>query len=813
MKHPLRYAGAAGFLITLGIMIFSAADGVGPQSAVERTQDPGFGVGLENLGRAQTVIRGELDMRGYRAVPTADGGKLRVPSIRVTGHDPEPTDVGDWMRCTDVRITPFEADGKTVSFRVSCPEARIALVGESDRPKPDMRRRWLMVQPLLRSTRFGSGKELVLRADSAEIDPQSGELFTAGPFELLMEGLEVRGHGLRTEPETGRVYFGETGRGDALEWVLETAEGRVFHGRSDSNGVFARQGEGAALLELHAVEASSMVFPPDSPLPGELASRGMRLWLESRETGWEPVRAEGLESTRWRGSNAWLVGGAWSGRWFGEEFQGLAVAGPLRALFRAERPIRMAAGGGAFVAPLGGEVAPDAGEPAAHVYLHGGAYLDDLENRIHAAWIDWDPAAQERALGGRETPPVAGGGFYLESPQGSAFSRSAARYGRDGWRLDGAVVIYPKDARGDRVTASTARLAGDGSLLLDGGFTVRGMLPGGPARLEGNRLALEQRRSVARSRATGNVRVTTADASFLGRELFVVSGEREQVELVGDPATAETVIESGERISSRAGRMVLADQELFLSQEPVILIPASALQLEGEDVLLRSPRMRRREDGAWVLSGGVTFSGGLEGRCATLEWTEDKGMHLRAGGEVGARVTLSGRRTDAGNFLFEARNLFLDPNGTIRLDGTAVAELSGGEWELGGLAGSTDRIRLEGENGQIAGNGGFFDLGARLTAGQLVATAHRIDWLAADGRPTSITLRGDAEVDSPEATGRGETINYRVADSNLRLDGAADRPAVLTLAQGRTVIGEWLEMDLVNYLVSAGPGSSHEPRP
>ncbi len=760
---------------------------------------------VEGLGKVKAGFRGRIELEAENRIPDPDhpGRVRRVPAVRLLGFDPLPAPENR-MKLQRVEIVFLDEDGSTENLAVKADAGTVALVPGATTPEIDLSHPLVLEKPRrLRAPGLLGGRNLILEAESAEIDPYTRAVRNHGPFRLKVEGLEVEASNLTTDPGEGSLHFGGPGEAGRVRWKARTPAGETFSGLSDGGGSLVPAPDGSQLLDLPARKESELLFPETSVFPGRLRSHGLEIRFEpgkgSGQAGWQPRRAEAGSPTHWLGSGAWLRGGRWTTLWDSAGvLEGVAIAGPLLGVHSEPSFGQVSARGGAWLVPFPkGEERPQKGKIGIlkQAYFYNAVRLEGAEGSL----------AAERVIWAWDAPGVqAGGRVWMRGSQGLA-TCGALDPVPGGWWLREGAVAYPAEGLARVLTSPSLHIDEDGILEMEGGFLLSGWRAGEPWTLRGNVLRASDRAGLWRASAQGRIAWSSGKTAFHGNSFFM-RGE-DHVELRGSPATARLAggeEEAAGRIA-RAERFTRNGKGLRLEGNPALGIPASALGLGGGLITVRAADIHRIEDGTWELRGkeGVVFEGAVQGHTREADWAPGGELTLRE--RAGQRSVLKGAIPEEGSFTFQAQTLEVHPKEGVRLEKGAEADLKPPEIAEGEEPRAP--IHLSGTRGTFSPAGGWFEGGARVEQGGWMGQGDRITWSMEKGNLTRLELIRKAFLSGPGIKeARGDRILLRVKDSLLRMEGRPGAPAYLLLEDGRSAWGTWLEFDHKEGLLSAAQG-------
>ncbi|MFQ5747863.1 MAG: hypothetical protein ACE5H3_00210 [Planctomycetota bacterium] len=805
MRKPWRILGLAGLGAALLVLAAQMLFHKKTKSPARESLPVVLRPEVEGLGRVKAGFRGRIELEAENRIPDpAHPGRVRrVPAVRLLGFDPLPAPENR-MKLQRVEIVFLGEDGNSETLAVKADAGTVALVPDAPTPEIDLSHALVLENPReLRIPGLLGGRNLLLEAESAEIDPYTRAVRNHGPFRLQVEGLEVEASNLTTDPEEGSLRFGGPGEAGRVRWKARTPAGEIFSGISDGGGSLVPAPGGSQILALPARKESELLFPDTSVFPGRLRSHGLKIRFEPGkepgQTGWQPRRAEAGRPTHWLGSGAWLRGGRWTTLWDSAGvLEGVAIAGPLRGVHSEPSFGLVSARGGAWLVPFPkGDERPQKGKIGIlkRAYLYEAVHLEGAEGSL----------AAERVIWAWDAPGVeAGGRVWMRGSQGMA-TCGALDPVPGGWWLREGAVAYPGQGLARVLTSPSLHIDEDGILEMEGGFLLSGWRAGEPWGLRGNVLRASDRAGLWRATAQGRIVWSSGATSFRGTGFFM-HGE-DHVELQGSPATARLEGDGEEDAgrTAQAERFTRNGKGLRLEGNPALGIPASALGLGEGLITVRAADIHRKEDGTWDLRGkeGVAFEGAVQGHAREADWAPGRELVLRE--RAGKRSFLKGTVPEEGAFTFQAQILKVHPEKGVRLEKGAEADLEPPQT----ADGEEPRvpIHLSGTRGSFSPTGGWFEGRARVEQGAWMGQGDRVTWSMEKGDLTLLELIRKAFLSGPGIQeARGDRILLRVKESRLRMEGRTGAPAYLLLEDGRSAWGTWLEFDHKEGLLSAAHG-------
>jgi hypothetical protein len=302
-----------------------------------------------------------------------------------------------------------------------------------------------------------------------------------------------------------------------------------------------------------------------------------------------------------------------------------------------------------------------------------------------------------------------------------------------------------------------------------------------------------------RTDADGDLEYRAPGISIRAARLRQLDEERFRLE--GIPAHASMDLGDGMTALSDFRRAESDADVLRIEGAPVLTVPAAALGLAGQDVVLTARSgTRQHASGAWLLEGDVEAQGALQTDADAARWSPTEGLWLeRRFGTPSATGTLADGRT----FAATARRLGVDAARNLVLEGGAVARLveTDGKTHV-----------LTAENAQIGETGGWAERRARFDSPLGNAAGERMDWRTADGRLVHLRLEGGASLAQDQMRADGELIEMDDATGELYIRGSAARDAHLVTNEGRRLQGEWLRYNVRTGLFSSGPVRAETPQ-
>lgn len=737
----------------------------------------GFPWPTRGLGEITLGMQGGFRLDLEDRLEREDGSSVRVPRMTVAGEDPRPEDEG--MSVRQAVITSFGEGSRTgeVQVIVEAPRAWVPMTRDADGTvRLDRDNAWLFREPVVRLPGLAGGQEFVLETDRAELDPLTNEIWCPGAFELTSAGLRFAGSGLRLDPRDESLRFGEDdGR---VEWNLALAEGGQVRGFTDGGGSFEAVAPERHVLRLDSVEQCWFELPPESNMPGRLDTDGLVVRLRPQggeapqDRSWRPSAIDAPGRTLWSGSTHLLRGGSGAVGWSGDgALLGLLLDGPILARALDTGPGWHTASGGAHVDPRDGRLS-----------LWDRVVARTVEGAVHA----------DRAAVDRDQRVHAEGGLVLRTARGMSFAeRLDSLPDAPGLVLE-EVVGYPAAAEVDRIDAPRMEVRDGEALTIPTAFTVYGEQDGEAWSFTGERLVTRPEAVGApQAEARGGVRGRFGAATWSGDTLKL---REEHLTLLGAPALLEVPLEDGSTAFGRAERVTAQQGALRLQGKPRFDLPAAALGLGGDRVVIEARRVTRREDGSWLFEHDLRFSGACGGTALRAVWYPDGRFEIdRARDDENFTATLA----DGAEVEARARTIRGRTDGTARLEGDVEA------WHR--PAGATLRKHLRGSLAELREDGGFIQGDVVVDDGVFVARAQRATWTMAGSEPGELILTGNARFEHPDGEGRAERVRYDPATSTAELFRGR-RPAWVLLRGERQVEADWIEIDLEHRLISSRDG-------
>ncbi|MBC8329345.1 MAG: hypothetical protein H8E31_11425 [Planctomycetes bacterium] len=792
----------------------------------------GFHLPVEGIGEVGFGIRGPVRITLSREQREPGGVRRAVPTMTVDGRNPRPAEAAMVLDQTVIRALGEE--GRAELYRVEAPRASLALKREVPEPTPDPSRPWKLKSPVL--TMPTPHGELRLEVEAASLVPDSGILDGEGVFSLKNGGMSFSGKNLRLDLKTGEVEFGDQG---PLAWSFPTPRGGLFQGRSDGGGSLTELEDGGRRLELPAEELCELLLPPESGLEGRFRSHGFVAELDPAPEagGWVPRSARGGAPSSWTGilangrecsvfgQDAVLV-------WDGEPFHGVDLRGPLVAFLgedsRGEEGGWLASGGGAYLSATSldlllyggvvGQIAPGWFETETYLAGQGGWVAEGgvslADGQVVTDRFESRENGSQRLDGAVLFRPTQG--VAVAAPQLTLGAQDELKPGFRQFRAEGGVVTH-LDLRAEPAVLRSQELEAKGDLS-EGQAPARDGAPPIPAGIR-----LDARHSV---------RLERGEAVFTG-EHFAAHAE-ERMELRGRPARAEVPRrdESGAELgvaTLEAARLVLHHGEVIPVGDPVLVFPAAELGLVGEEVRLQAERMRFREDGsAGSLRGHVVAEGGLGLEAAAAEWRAaepgidgavDPDPILTLRPDTGRMVVLRGQllpepdqpAAQGWKFDLQARAMRVNLQSRVGfLEGDAQMRL---ELDQDDPAAPAEVLEMRGRYAEVSVGSGHFLHNATLRQeggnGGAEGGADRIDWRRNERGVTLELSLGrpwlSAQGVRAEAADIVLELNRDAAEGSvLELSGSAERPARLTLPNGKVLVGERLRYNFLTRLYDTG---------
>ena len=790
MTSPWRLAGFA-VLGAVGLLLLRDVLGrPAPQPAVP-PPPPGLERRDPDLGTVEIAFDGPVAFEVEERVAGGGGRTRRVPAWRIAGEDSR-LDPDGSARLLGARMERLDG-----GLRVASPQLRLPLDPEGQGLSLAEGRPWILESPELEIPGVLGGRRFRLIAPEVELDPDSRALRADGPFRLEGPGLLLEGTGLRYDPATGILHFGEEdGR---LQGRLEGRDGGIHGFGAAAGGRLEPREGGQRLLLPGGGEGPGpwLSLPASSGLKGIFRTGGLRVDLAAEEPGTALEEVRGAAPTAFEGP---------SERFWGETSRLLFRDGRVDAWI-LEGPVLAWSGGGerGWSGWLRGG-GPASYEPGRDLFsLAGGVTAWGDTGFLEAGWL--------RVQGGERH---AGGGVFARTPEGAVRCEELHPLAGGAWRILGPAVLYPAGGDGFLEAAAAEEITYDpgGETRLRGEVRVRGRREGESWSLQADALDLTGERVDAR----GSIVWMQGENRLAGSSLYF--RDPSQAELRGSPARAVLGLEEGNGATeASAARMVFAGGRPILDGGPSIEVPAEAFGMSGPPVVVQARLMRQLEDGTWELLRDVRFSGSLSAGADEARWTPGGELLLLGKGNP---VRVRGLREEGRSLEMGAREeLRLRPDGEVRLREDAWAVLRslpagpGDEGEAGAAersgetaaAGPREDLRIRGDEAAFGRRAGWFEGGVRFEspAQGLRGAADRVEWSEAPGASV-LRLLGGADLEHPEARARAAVVEYRPEEELLLLQGSPEAPARLERPDGSVFLGEWVRFDLSLGLPESGPG-------
>ncbi len=762
-----RRIGNGIIVITLLVLLIDWLVRLQGPATTELRGPAGFPWPTNGLGRVEIGIEGAFTIDMEESLANADGGAQRLPEIRIEGRDPRPKDQGMSMQQAVITGFAISAEGASAESRVQviarAPTAWAALKEVAGATHFDRDQLWRLISPVVDFPGLAAGQDFVLEADAALFNPTTNEIHCPDHFLLHSPAMKIDGFGLRLDPAQGTIRFGETI--GAVDWELHLQSGGVVKGYADSGGSLMPTEDGLHELRLNASKTCRTDVPAEAGLPGRLETNGLRFLVEAVEGSWLPREWHGLQPSSWAGAEMFLSGQDSFASWEGDEIQRVIMDGPV----------------------FGHIMAPE----QAWVGAQGGAWIDALQQQVHFHRL----VTLHRSDGVLHTSRAefhqdgfwqAGGGVHISGPSGlaiaeTAFAAAPEPGGRRGMHALGAVRFLPSAPELDLLTGPEVQVAVDGSARLGPGFVARGIHPQGLWELQGTEVSTRRRGDRRLTIAHGDVVWERSDLKLVGDRFE--HDDLGQGTLHGRPAKAFMQLPEGEAIAS-SNSLVRAGERLVTRGKPRFDLPAAALGLAGDRVLIYSDHLHRSEDGVWHARQNIRLEGALSGGARAADWEPGGALVVWTSPE---HPPLVGTTAEGAEFRGKARVWRLFADGNIEAEG-----------EVDGDYQPADRstpFHVTGERGQFLETSGWIQGGVAIDAEGVHATGRRADWHAdARGEGWVITMLGPATFTHEKASGEAARMIYDLAGPTLQLFEGRD-PATLRLKDGRNVHAEWIEVD------------------
>ena len=752
--------GIALTVALLALNLYLNHDG-GPRSL--GTGPAGFPWPTDGLGQVTVGLEGSFRIDLEERVP-GETTTERVPTMTIVGIDPGPVEGGMTFRQALITSLSPQQEEQVIA---RAPRAQLAVLTDENGTHLDRQRPWILSQPTVRFPALTSGQEFVLTAEEALLDPLTNEVTCPGEFVLTSAGMEWRGTGLRLDPESETIHFGEEdGR---MDWKIAN-NGQTFRGHTDGGGTFQPRADGLHEINLNAKQDCWMNVPLSNERFGRLESEGLRVTLKNVGNEWLPQQLQGFGQTYWNSTEQTFAGGVVEGSWDEQQkLRGLLVDGPL----------------------------------VGHTFDDGGGWLTS----VGGAWVDpemgtidlWDRVAVNRMEGHVQSQRVsigdanymqADGDPMLLAQQGMIFAHQFKTLNDDYDLQATDVLAYPSSAKID-VMKSPSVVLKDGMIHSPTGFDMDGSLDGKDWQLHGTQLQAYNGKVPILAKASGAVEWKLDSGRILGDRVDVM--ENGQLSARGNPMLATFPVEGGSAIGS-AETCFMSEDKLCLSGSPNVDFPAATVGLSGSRCLISSDLAYRNPDNSWSFLGNVKFSGACQGTAQNVYIYADGRMEVqRHHSDQPFEATLQ----DGQSIIAQAGWMMMHPDGKLelkeKLDLTLI-QIDG------------SRQRLVGEFGELAADSGWVTGNAQIWARELHAKGNRLWWDSDEFGKTMLHLVGHTEFTHPQAAGRAHQLDFDPLTQEMEMHRNDRRKAWLSLSDGRVVEADWIRLDPTRMLLSSRQG-------
>jgi len=784
LSRILRLIGFTGAILVtflVGLDLFQHARAAALVSESAEPAPPGFRQKLPGIGTVVTAFRGPINIVAEKRVPQESGTTLFVERFRVQGDDPEP--LAEGVSMTDAVIDSLDAaPGRPTrtAFTVVAPKAWMPLDENADRFTFDMEKLWQLEQPILTMLDFNDGRSLVIETERADLDPASDQVFGRGPFTMTSGNLDLEGADLFFDPNLSRVEFQPLD--GVLSWKIRGNDGSVYRGECDGPGAFFPGENGGYRLELYAIEQVTSWFPPDSIMPGKLLTRDLVLELvPDAEGSWRPDSATADGPTDWTGNTLHMLGVdsviAWDDA---GGLQDLTVLGPVR-VEPHDRSFEWAS----------------SNEFARYTPATDTVRLEEKVVAKHdrgTLYGDWAELGPEKWL--------VGGSVTAKGVDGSGSADLLESDRKGNWWLTGNAELRPLETDVEWLRSPVIHFTEDGLVETDATFKSKAIIDGEKLFASGDSFrsmmvagstSLEP--YVRRSEADGNLDVVFQGRTLHGEHLRQTGDKSFQ--MTGGPSRDSRVHGTyqfeGHEAQLDCGLLIWDGKQVDVLQDPMVSLPAAALRLSGDRVLVYADRiLQDAETQTWELIDNVRFAGAMTGAGAKAILVPDIKLELLAGERfrAGRNETAWLDGTLENGALFRGRGEVLRylAGGRLAIDGQAFASYQGLEQK--------SPAELSGDRLEFGENSGWAEGKANFNSADISGKADRVDWTRVEVDEHFLLLVGDALLRRDTVEARGPRIEMDTRASTITSIGAEGLPARLRAADGRRMIGEWLRYNL-----------------
>jgi hypothetical protein len=730
----------------------------------------GFPWPTDGLGQVTIGMEGRFRIDLEERVSGDEGSTERIPTMSVVGKDPRPEAGGMAFQSAVVKGFSTESDSSRPQVIARASQAWLPVQQVKGATTLDRTRPWKMIRPTVNFPGLAGGQDFQLTTTEALLNARSNGVSCPGEFRLSSPGLVLSGTGIRMDPSTGELHFGEVNGN--LDWKITLDSGEALMGHTDGGGTFGPISEDQHALVLRSVDSCYMTLPESTAIPSRLETDGFEIYLQSNADSWRPQRLAGMGGTYWAGESGALSGGPVDGRWIADgKLGGLLVDGPILGhRFGQSGAGWLTASGGAYIQAK-----------TEQIDLWEQVTLQQKNGQVHSEWAELGPGRKLKA----------GGEVLLLSQHGMAFADSLESIKNSADMKCADVLAYLVGEKLDTVRAPHLIFQEDGNIISEDRFSISGYRNARPWKLAGNSLRASNRNIPILAQANGSVKWDFPDGHIFASQVQV--RENGQISAKGNPLLATLTSPNGAVIGI-AQSCFMSGQQLSLSGNPRADFPASMLGLQGSRCLVSAENVNREMDGTWVFRGSVIFTGALTGSALTARIFPDGTLELTRHQED---IPMEATTVDGYKVRAKADWIRAHSGGKIELKFGIDAQATTPTGEVHRITGKlAEASRLE---GWVAGE-------AKLWSGDLHCLGQRLWWASDEFEVARVFLQGGARFYHPQSEGRAHRLEISPEKKVLELHRNARHPTWMRLEDGRVITADWIRLDTVHMLFSSRNG-------
>ena len=236
-----------GYTLVLGTTLMVFVDAQRQAIAKEKIEakaqisPAGFTHNLSNTGKITTAFSGRVTMIAEDVLASQSGVTKKSPRYKVEGNDPLPAksvwpEVTSGMQLTEATIASLAKNSSNFAFRVDASRCLLPINDKGNNLEFRFSELWKLYTPTFLIQDLNKKSIIDIKAPSANLNPETQDLFINGDYILNTENLELTGEDLHLDPKTSVVQLQTPKSNASLEWEIRQNKTTIARGHSKDGG-------------------------------------------------------------------------------------------------------------------------------------------------------------------------------------------------------------------------------------------------------------------------------------------------------------------------------------------------------------------------------------------------------------------------------------------------------------------------------------------------------------------------------------------------------------------------------------------------